>query len=133
MFFQAFWREKGLSGEVVTNGGPSVVPGMETGPLCVVFDATSCHGNPAIVGFIGGKQQRQYNKLTVSENNKEGCCKKNISECLESLAEICVEFSVDRLFLGSNEFDGDSFLLGHNNPFCALVCIGILSCYTLRS
>ena len=63
---QAFWRDQGLSGEVVTSGGPSIVGGCDTGPLCIIFDAMSSSADPAIVAFIGGDQQIQYSRLKVS-------------------------------------------------------------------
>jgi len=62
---QAFWREAGLSGEVVTSGGKSIVSSCQTGPLCVAFDATSSSGQPALVSFIGGQQQLEYASLSV--------------------------------------------------------------------
>lgn len=51
--YQAFWKEKGFSGEIVTR--PS-----EDCPLSVTFDATSPRGNPALVGFIAGVQARDW-------------------------------------------------------------------------
>lgn len=62
---QAFWRAAGLSGEVATAGGPSIIKSCDCGPLCIVFDATSAAGNPAIVSFIGGNQQINYSCLSV--------------------------------------------------------------------
>ncbi|XP_043204708.1 probable flavin-containing monoamine oxidase A, partial [Amphibalanus amphitrite] len=53
-FEEAFWRAAGMSGEVVSNGGPSTVPGCTHGPLCIVYDATSDKCSPALVGFIAG-------------------------------------------------------------------------------
>ncbi len=50
---QAFWKEKGFSGEIVAR--PS-----EDCPLSVTFDATSPRGNPALVGFITGVQARDW-------------------------------------------------------------------------
>ncbi|XP_071107334.1 probable flavin-containing monoamine oxidase A [Haliotis cracherodii] len=56
----AFWREQGQSGEAVSNGGPSLLPCCDSGPLCIVYDATSPKGNPALVGFLGGHQAVQW-------------------------------------------------------------------------
>lgn len=50
----------------MTSGGSSVIRGCDSGPLCIVFDATSAAGSPALVSFIGGRQQLQYSKLEVS-------------------------------------------------------------------
>ena len=66
MILQAFWREDGYCGAVVTNGGPPILSDCHRGPLCVVFDATSSSGNPALVAFIGGEQQLEYSLKTVS-------------------------------------------------------------------
>lgn len=62
---QAFWRAAGLSGEAITIGGKSVINGCARGPLCIVFDATSANGNPALVSFIAGQQQLQYANIPV--------------------------------------------------------------------
>ena len=48
-FVQAFWREKGFSGEIVAGASTDC-------PFCVTFDATSPNGNAALVGFIAGQQ-----------------------------------------------------------------------------
>ena len=66
---QAFWRDNGYSGEVVSSGGPAKVDGVTSGPICIAFDATSGYGNPALVAFIGGEQHMEYSKLNVSVNN----------------------------------------------------------------
>ncbi|XP_062567210.1 probable flavin-containing monoamine oxidase A [Saccostrea cucullata] len=57
---EAFWRKAGLSGEFVTNGGPSVLTECDRGPLCIVYDATSARGNAAIVAFLGGAPAIQW-------------------------------------------------------------------------
>lgn len=67
LFLQTFWREHGLSGEAITMGGKSIIASCSTGPLSVVFDATTPSGNPAVVSFIGGVQQFQYSQLSVSK------------------------------------------------------------------
>jgi monoamine oxidase len=67
---QAFWREAGLSGEIVTNGGKSIVASCTTGPLCIVFDATTANDNPALVSFIGAQQGVEWSKELV---NFAGC------------------------------------------------------------
>ena len=50
----------------MTAGGPPLVDDVTTGPLSIAYDATSANGSPALVSFIGGRQQREYNKLSVS-------------------------------------------------------------------
>ncbi|KAK3595095.1 hypothetical protein CHS0354_002348 [Potamilus streckersoni] len=57
---QTFWRQAGQSGEVVTNGGESTSIECDKGPLCVVYDGTTCRGSPALIGFIGGQQAIQW-------------------------------------------------------------------------
>uniref|UniRef100_A0A665V936 Amine oxidase n=1 Tax=Echeneis naucrates TaxID=173247 RepID=A0A665V936_ECHNA len=50
---KAFWKEKGLSGEIVTGASTD-------SPIAVTFDATSPSGNAALVGFIAGQQASQW-------------------------------------------------------------------------
>ena len=61
LFKTSFWLEEGFSGEVVSNGGPSLVESCEKGPVVIFFDATTRFGTPALVGFIGGKAADQWN------------------------------------------------------------------------
>ena len=61
LFKTSFWLEEGFSGEVVSNGGPSLVESCEKGPVVIFFDATTRIGTPALVGFIGGKAADQWN------------------------------------------------------------------------
>ncbi|ESP04049.1 hypothetical protein LOTGIDRAFT_109903 [Lottia gigantea] len=67
---EAFWREQGYSGEVVSNGGSSIISDCETGPICLVFDATTHNNNPALVVFISGYQCVQYMDKTPEERQK---------------------------------------------------------------
>ena len=69
MTLQAFWREDGYCGAVVTNGGQSIHSDCDHGPLSIVYDATSSGGNPALVAFIAGEQQLEYSLKTVSVYN----------------------------------------------------------------
>ncbi|XP_060067179.1 probable flavin-containing monoamine oxidase A [Ylistrum balloti] len=59
-FKEVFWRSAGQSGEVVTDGGPTRMPGCDRGPLCIVYDNTSYNGTPALLAFIGGKAAVQW-------------------------------------------------------------------------
>ena len=66
---EAFWRNKGFSGEVVSDGSclwlneeRAKAMGRETrerlpsiGPIACIFDGTNSEGFPALVGFIGGR------------------------------------------------------------------------------
>ncbi len=53
---RAFWRERGLSGEVVSTRGP----------LAVLFDNTSSDGaQPALVGFVQASPARRWNGDTA--------------------------------------------------------------------
>ncbi|XP_053380963.1 amine oxidase [flavin-containing] A-like [Mercenaria mercenaria] len=75
---EGFWRKAGCSGEVVTNGGESTAISCDLGPVGVVYDATSCNGEPALIGFIGGIQAVQW-QCQNAESRK--------SSVLKSLAE----------------------------------------------
>lgn len=63
---QAYWREAGYSGEVVSNGG-GPLNGCRTGPISVVYDATTNNGVPALVGFYAGKPGVEWHNKSVSE------------------------------------------------------------------
>lgn len=55
---QAFWKEKGFSGEVMT--------GSSTGcPFSVTLDATSHSGNAALVGFMAGEGATRWTSKEV--------------------------------------------------------------------
>jgi monoamine oxidase len=57
LYDRPFWREAGLSGEVVSGEGP----------LSVVFDNTSRDGRqPALVGFVVGRHARELTALPES-------------------------------------------------------------------
>ncbi|KAK7019792.1 hypothetical protein SK128_021483 [Halocaridina rubra] len=64
---KAFWREKGYSGEVVSNGGKTKIPGVSCGPLSICFDAVNSNGVPALVGFISGRQGTEWHNKTKIE------------------------------------------------------------------
>ncbi|XP_033116821.1 probable flavin-containing monoamine oxidase A [Anneissia japonica] len=66
---KAFWREAGLSGEIVSLGGGPVIDGCDTGPIQVVYDAVTDNGAPALVGFFASS--RQWRKIEVSVRRKE--------------------------------------------------------------
>ncbi|XP_020486249.2 probable flavin-containing monoamine oxidase A isoform X1 [Labrus bergylta] len=59
----AFWREKGLSGEIVAGSSTDC-------PFCVTFDATSLSGNAALVGFIAGELATQWSSREGEERRK---------------------------------------------------------------
>nr|XP_029132586.1 amine oxidase [flavin-containing]-like isoform X3 [Labrus bergylta] len=61
--WQAFWREKGLSGEIVAGSSTDC-------PFCVTFDATSLSGNAALVGFIAGELATQWSSREGEERRK---------------------------------------------------------------
>ncbi|XP_022093603.1 probable flavin-containing monoamine oxidase A [Acanthaster planci] len=54
---QAFWREDGFSGEIVSNGGKPTIEGLSSGPLQLTYDCTTSSGNPAIVGFYANSRE----------------------------------------------------------------------------
>ncbi|XP_061182075.1 amine oxidase [flavin-containing] A-like isoform X2 [Saccostrea echinata] len=77
---EAFWRKAGLSGEFVTNGGPSVSTECDRGPLCIVYDATSARGNAAIVAFLGGAPAIQWRNQ--KEEDRRSAVLKSLSDFL---------------------------------------------------
>ncbi|XP_076038910.1 putative flavin-containing monoamine oxidase A isoform X3 [Oratosquilla oratoria] len=70
IYRKAFWKDKGYSGEIVSNGGTSSLNGCTTGPISVTFDATSFKGTPAIVGFIAGRASIEWCKKTEKEREE---------------------------------------------------------------
>jgi monoamine oxidase len=56
---RAFWREAGLSGQVVTDGGP----------MSVAFDNTTpgAQSQPALLGLIGGKYAHSWHMQPANE------------------------------------------------------------------
>lgn len=59
---QAFWKQKGFSGEIVA--------GSSTGcPFSVTFDATSPSGNAALVGFITGQGASVWSSQEVMSSH----------------------------------------------------------------
>ncbi|XP_033116806.1 probable flavin-containing monoamine oxidase A [Anneissia japonica] len=66
---KAFWREAGLSGEIISFGGAPVIDGCDTGPIQVVLDAVTDNGTPALVGFFANS--RQWRKIELSVRRRE--------------------------------------------------------------
>ncbi|CAF0875894.1 unnamed protein product [Rotaria sp. Silwood1] len=75
IFDKAFWREDGLSGEVISDG--SFAPfGLSIGPMTYLIDGTSSNGTPALIGFIGGQCASVWTSVTYEERRK------GLTECL---------------------------------------------------
>ncbi|CAF3696692.1 unnamed protein product, partial [Rotaria sp. Silwood1] len=75
IFDKAFWREDGLSGEVISDG--SFAPhGHSIGPMTYLIDGTSSNGTPALLGFIGGRCASVWTSATHEERRK------GLIECL---------------------------------------------------
>ena len=68
-WLQAFWKENGFSGDILSSGGKPVLPGMTSGPLQAVMDASTPNGNPALVGFFA--DVKEWRSKPVSVNNTE--------------------------------------------------------------
>lgn len=62
--FKAYWREQGYSGEVVSNGGGPMM-GCSSGPISILYDATTDNQVPALVGFIAGRPGVEWHRKTV--------------------------------------------------------------------
>jgi monoamine oxidase len=63
IYEKPFWRDKGLSGQVVSN----------IGPIKVTFDASPKDGSPGVIlGFIGGHEARIWTPRSV-EDRKNAC------------------------------------------------------------
>lgn len=63
-FLKTYWRKDGFSGEIVSNGGGPLLK-CSTGPISVVYDATTDKNVPALVGFIAGRPGVEWNRQTV--------------------------------------------------------------------
>ncbi|CAF1341491.1 unnamed protein product [Adineta ricciae] len=75
IFDKAFWRDDGLSGEVVSDG--SFAPlGLSIGPMTYLIDGTTSYGTPALLGFIGGRCAAVWTSVTREERRK------GLLECL---------------------------------------------------
>nr|XP_022314617.1 probable flavin-containing monoamine oxidase A isoform X1 [Crassostrea virginica] len=88
---EAFWRKAGISGEFVTNGGPSERPECDRGPLCIVYDGTSAKGNAAIVAFLGGAPAIQWRN--EQEENRKSAVLKSLSDFLGPEAMDCLDYA----------------------------------------
>lgn len=66
IYFQAFWRVDGFSGEIVSHGGKPRLEGLSSGPLQITFDSTSSKGSPALVGFYANG--REWSNVEVSSS-----------------------------------------------------------------
>ena len=63
IYDKPFWRDAGLSGQVVSN----------IGPIKVTFDASPKDGNPGVIlGFIGGTEARVWTPRSV-QDRKAAC------------------------------------------------------------
>ena len=60
VYERPFWREAGLSGEVVHTGGP----------LTVTFDATTAEGVPALLSFVVGDAARRWGERDEAERRR---------------------------------------------------------------
>lgn len=106
LYPQAFWREKGFSGEVLSYGGGKVERGCDAGPISATYDATTYRGHPAIVGFMASKSGVQWNSKDVS------CVSINIAvewlALLLYIQEAVFHISDWRLAIPTEVFDGFS-------------------------
>ncbi|XP_077980470.1 putative flavin-containing monoamine oxidase A [Glandiceps talaboti] len=83
-----FWRDNGQSGEVVCSYGDPVLID-DCGPLCIVYDATSPNGNPALVGFLS--KSRQWSKKSAEERKQ--AVLKHLSEFFGDNAASPIEYA----------------------------------------
>jgi monoamine oxidase len=61
IYEKPFWRDKGLSGQCISN----------IGPIKVTFDASPKDGTPGVVlGFIGGSEARKWTPRSPEERKK---------------------------------------------------------------
>ena len=57
---RAFWRDRGLSGQVVT----------DSGPLSVIYDNTTPNGQAALLGLAGGRNAHGWAQRTAEERKR---------------------------------------------------------------
>ena len=78
-YSKPFWREKGFSGEVVSDGSvlwshkqSNIVntDAPKSGPVACVFDGTNDQGHAALVGFIGAKMAIEWTGLIYLQFSK---------------------------------------------------------------
>jgi hypothetical protein len=62
---QAFWREKGFSGEVFSCGGCKAEHTCDAGPVSEAYDATTHDGQPAIAGYMASKTGIHWSSKNV--------------------------------------------------------------------
>jgi len=74
---KAYWRDAGFSGEVVSNGGRPLLD-CKSGPISIVYDATTHNQVAALVGFIAGNQVVEWDKKTIDE--RQSCVLSSLSE-----------------------------------------------------
>ncbi|XP_076441552.1 putative flavin-containing monoamine oxidase A [Babylonia areolata] len=67
---EAFWREEGYSGEVVTNGGMTAVPNCSAGPMSIVYDACLHNGSPALLGFVAGDIKVEWSQQSAEARRR---------------------------------------------------------------
>ncbi|XP_064608664.1 amine oxidase [flavin-containing] B-like [Liolophura sinensis] len=67
---EAFWKNRGDCGELVTNGGPIRTKGCLKGPVCITYDCTSANGNPALVVFMGGSPAIEWSRVEALDRQK---------------------------------------------------------------
>jgi monoamine oxidase len=80
LYERAFWRERGFSGEVVS----------DRGPLGIVFDTSKGGGRqPALVGFIEGTHARAWSARSPDERRKATLAQ--LAECFGPEAETPIE------------------------------------------
>lgn len=77
---QAYWRDAGYSGEVVSNGGDRLLPGCSSGPISIVYDATTDSGVAALVGFIAGQHATEWKAKT--EKERKTAVLLSLTQCL---------------------------------------------------
>ena len=79
VYKEPFWLNKGYSGEYVGKGSLSNSLDGGRGPICVIYDATTANGLPALVGFVGGETLNKWS--TEDDETFENAMVNQIISC----------------------------------------------------
>ena len=94
VYDKPFWRDKGLSGQAISN----------IGPIKVTFDASPKDGSPGVIlGFIGGTEARIWSPRSADERKKA---------CLDLLAQFFGDEARNVTAVHEKDWVADPYAIG---------------------